>query len=195
MARDNKLIFGLGTGRCGSTSLANLLGLDHEGDPKLPWAFSQYALDNKLGYLLFLEKRGDVGMYYLPYVEAILRIFPKAKFVCLKRDRDETVESFKKKIGRRNHWLVHNGNGWELDLNWDDKYPKYDLLNRDEAIGRYWDEYYTEAERLQSEHPSRFEIFPIETLNSKKGQDSIFDFIGERMEYDFTRYNQSDVTR
>src|SRR6476620_12404549 len=40
---------------------------------------------------------GDIAFYYLSYVEAIAAHNANVRFVCLKRDKDETVESWMKK--------------------------------------------------------------------------------------------------
>ncbi|MBI2481815.1 MAG: hypothetical protein HYV60_25165 [Planctomycetia bacterium] len=37
---------------------------------------------------------GDVGSFYLPYLEQFIAIVPDIRIVCLKRDREAVVESF-----------------------------------------------------------------------------------------------------
>ncbi|MDX1732975.1 MAG: hypothetical protein R3228_01365, partial [Halioglobus sp.] len=52
---------------------------------------------------------GDIAFYYLSYVETLLAVEPACKFVCLRRDRQQTVDSWMKKsaIGRwRSLWLA-----------------------------------------------------------------------------------------
>ena len=96
---NKKLIFGLGTGRCGTVSLSELLNIQagfavtHESEPLLPWEFDKKAIEKKLEQLLQYEGAvvGDVAFYYLPYVEYILSGYANAKFICLKRDKAETL--------------------------------------------------------------------------------------------------------
>ena len=113
----------------------------------------------------------------LPYVEQILARYPDVKFVCLKRDRASTVASYMKKTEGRNHWIQHDGSRWYRDR-WDHSYPKYPCADKEKAIGRYWDDYYRESERLQALYPEAFCVFPTEALNSKPRQSEILSFLG-----------------
>ncbi|GAB5450526.1 MAG: hypothetical protein Hals2KO_08540 [Halioglobus sp.] len=145
---------------------------------------------------------GDIAFYYLSYVEEILRLFPQCKFVCIQRDREETVQSWLKKsaiqrwpslwLGDRiralltrtpfhtahNYWQSHDGSVWKPDPVWDSAFPKFDAPTRVEAIGQYWDFYYREAERLQSEFAGSFRIFDVQDLSNADGQREILAFIG-----------------
>ena len=120
---------------------------------------------------------GDVAFYYLPYVRQILALKPDARFICLKRDRQATVDSYVVKAEQRNHWVQHDGSRWKLDK-WDHCYPKYAACDLAEAIGRYWDDYYRRAAALESDFPLALRIFSMESLNSAAGQHAIFDFLG-----------------
>jgi len=191
-----KFIFGLGTGRCGTVSLSTLLDSQpdslilHEGRPldrsakavrlpHLPWEPDRKLLQRKLADYRSRPYSvvGDVAFYYLPYVHHIQRLHPDAYFVCMKRDKDETVRSYLKKTARRNHWIEHDGSEWIKDPRWDPCYPKYDLENKVAAIGRYWDDYYAISEMLEHRHQN-FKIFNIECLNSDDGLRAILGFLG-----------------
>lgn len=181
-----RLVFGLGSGRCGTKSLATLLDsqpgayVTHERwHREMAWTGSERVV-------LELARRlqrsgaalaGDVAFYYLPYVQMIARN-RDIRFVCLKRDRLSTVKSFLRKVGRGHRWIHHNGARWRRDPVWDKCFPKEDIADRAEAIGAYWDQYYDTAEKLQRQLAGRFLIVPVEALNSRRGQREILSFVG-----------------
>jgi hypothetical protein len=225
------LIIGLGTGRCGTMSLANLINSQpssvcfHELNPScMSWAGSYgtvYSMlrdfegilgggqrdhltvdrtssnnAHSIERLTTIEKvtsLGDLGFYYLPYVERILRDFPDVRFPCLKRDREATVGSYIKKMTVgwkrssrdffrmrpqvRNHFMVHDGVRWVFDRKWDKCYPKFEAESLEDAIGQYWDYYYQEATRL-SEIDARVRIFDTDAMNNKESQIEILAFCG-----------------
>ena len=145
---------------------------------------------------------GDIAYYYLNYVEDMLRANPACVFICIKRDREETVASWMKKssIGRwrslwladklkswltrspfyteYNYWQEHDGSRWKKDAVWDSCFPKFDAPSKIEAIRMYWDYYYLEADRLQQNHPENFKIFDIDDLSNTQGQKRLLSFIG-----------------
>ncbi|MBW3600963.1 MAG: hypothetical protein KY475_27320, partial [Planctomycetes bacterium] len=100
-----RLVLGLGTGRCGTHALAQLLDrqgdarVTHEEPPLLPWRRreGQAAITARLARWR-RERRerliGDVASFYLPYVEEALEAEPELRVVCLRRPREEVVASF-----------------------------------------------------------------------------------------------------
>ena len=195
MAKEKQLIIGLGSGRSGTVSLAHLLNSQpnsyfiHEGffreNPKhvlrmygdlLPWNIDALKLDTFLDKLEI--KSGDsrmygcVASYFLPYVEIIHKKVPSAVFICLKRDKEETIQSFKLKSGK-NHWSQNADVGSSI---WDMIHPKYDTQDIDEALGNYWDEYYAKASQLAQKYPEHFKVFPIDVLNTEAGLNELLDF-------------------
>ena len=192
MPSDRQLVIGLGTGRCGTTTLSVLLEAQsdsrfiHEGaiDGErhlVPWGNDEAAVT----WLRALEARtaparwfGDVGMYFLPSVEVILSEWPTARFIVLRRARAETVTSFLKKTEGRNHWADHDGEGWMVDDKWDPCFPSYSPRPKEEALKAYWDEYYHEAEMLTDRYPDSIRIWNIEVLNSVAGRKDILQFAG-----------------
>ena len=190
------IVIGLGTGRCGTMSLARLLDLQDRADVthercenRIAWKGSTRRVVATLRGLAKharAELVGDVASYYLPYVERILAKFPRAKFVCLQRDREATVRSFMKKTRDRNHWIRHDGRVWRRD-GWDPCFPKYVTTSKEAALRAYWDEYYRIARDLQSRFPASFRIFPTEALNRRAGQAEILDFVGVAPERRRTR--------
>lgn len=199
-SQTNSIVIGLGTGRCGTVSLSKFLSaqahcaVTHEGGGPppakewvMPWEpdaqkmhrFIDTVIAPRFDHDVVIS--GDVASYYLPYVDALLRDFDQCdiKFVCLKRDRTETVKSFAKwtEANNQNHWMAHDGDHWKLNPTWDAAYPTYDSESKEQALGRYWDDYYSESQTLEARYPDRFRIFSIDTLNSPDGQEAILTFL------------------
>lgn len=145
---------------------------------------------------------GDIAYYYLSYVDDILAINQGVRFVCIKRDREKTIESWMQKSSiprwrslriadrlkswitrspyheSRNFWQEHDGSVYQHDPVWDKTFPKFEATSKREAIGKYWDFYYAGAEKLAARHPEHFRIFPIEMMSNRDGQRAILEFIG-----------------
>ena len=177
-------MIGLGTGRCGTTSLSRLIDsaedcrAGHEIDrirTHMSWEFSREGVEKALKFLDSIAEPVvcDVAFYYLPYVEYISEARPETTFVCLRRDREETVESYMLKTVGRDHWRVGGGS----PNPWDRLYPKFDAPSKREAIGAYWDMYYREAERLER-GGVRIRTFDMSSLNDEEGVAKILEFCG-----------------
>lgn len=145
---------------------------------------------------------GDIAFYYLLYVENLLGITSDIRFVCIRRDKSETVESWleKTRIHRwkslwladrikstlvrtpfhtaYNHWQNHDGTKWAKEPVWDKTFPKFEAASKREAIEKYWDYYYAQAELLAARHPEHFRIFDISEMSHPEGQRRILEFIG-----------------
>lgn len=182
-----QIVIGLGTGRCGTQSLAMILSqqdrarVEHElHNSAIAWEGDEQRVGAYVRHCMAirdLDLVGDVAFNYLSYVEHILTIAPHARFICLKRDRQATVKSYLTWTGRRNHWMRHDGSVWKLD-GWDHCYPKYPATDKAEAIGLYWDDYYRRSEAFEAAYPKAFRVFSTEELNSEAGQHAMFDFLG-----------------
>ena len=61
---------------------------------------------------------------------------------------------------------------------WDSTFPKFEAGSKKEAIEKYWDYYYEEADRLARELPENFRIFDIGHLSDQDGQREILSFVG-----------------
>lgn len=160
MNKDKKIIFGLGTGRCGTMSLSRLLSyqensiVSHElgGLPWLSWEKQEGLFKTFIGNIFNRQSRfiGDVSFYSLPYWKNIVNLDPKSKFIIIKRDKDETVKSYMKKTNGRNHWIQHDGSKWRKDV-WDKCYPKFETENKEEALELYYEHYYKMCEQIPNE--------------------------------------------
>lgn len=185
-----QMVVGIGTGRCGTVSLHALLNrqpgvhITHEQLPLLPWNSAPNILEKKLAQILKRRTAivGDIATSWLPYVRDVLSKEPSAKFVCLQRDRNATVQSFVVKMkGRKNHWLLHDGKSWKKDRRWDPCFPKYDTPELALAIGWYWDDYYRQVDLLCAEFPDNVRKWQTEqALDSPQGVKELLSFIGVR---------------
>ena len=96
-----KLIIGLGTGRCGTRSLAKLLDSHDEISAGHEQKYMLWDPDAKVAdkFLRKLLNNGsklsaDVGFYWINYVDHISDNYPGTKFICLKREKEKVIESF-----------------------------------------------------------------------------------------------------
>jgi len=198
-----RLVFGLGTGRCGTTSLARLL--DHQPGCEVfheYYAYDLPALGGEPFVDAFLARAaasprdlvGDVFSAWLYYVDRIAAACD-ARFVCMKRDRAGTVKSFDRWSGPRNFWTQHDGREWQADV-WDDCFPDFPAVDKKESIGLYWDDYYARAEAYAQAMPERFRIYDMGELNHDEGQRRIAAFCGldagSFRPLERTRHNQSE---
>ena len=176
----NRVVIGLGSGRCGTASLASLLSkqdgacVTHENCP-MPWEFEPLVWNWNMDKLMSGKKPydtlviGDVGYYWVNHVERLLGVFPDTRFVCLKRDRTETMDSYMVKSSGLN---VHPTDDWFR------MFPRYDLPKR-EAVGAMWDDYYKTAEAWQEKYPELFAIMDMnEALNTKNGMVGMMEHLG-----------------
>lgn len=169
-----QLIVGLGTGRCGTRSLRKLLSMQqdvtaiHERNPHLAWENEpdpgrHLRYGKGFGSYVF----ADIGFYYLPHVGQLRDEFPGVRFVCLQRDRDETIASFMNQRIRGNGWFCPGVSGWARS------FPVLDGDFEDQ-VAAYWDLYYERAEQLAGDD---FIIFQTEALSDYRAYD-ILDFCG-----------------
>ena len=104
-SRKQQIVLGIGSGRCGTLSLARLLNqqpdvqASHEEPPLLPWSGADAARVIGERFARMRRQReapilGDVASFYLPYLDEIIAAEPEVRIICLKRPREEVVASF-----------------------------------------------------------------------------------------------------
>ena len=181
-----RLVFGMGTGRCGTKSLAHLFGkqkattVGHEAWTHLRPGDTMQTVRAHLALLNIQpgDVTASVGFYYLWHVEHILEVEPDAKFICLKRDIDETTRSALEWSPGANLWQEHDGSQWVLQPGTDELFPNYPGDGPEEAHRNYWKDYYRSAEALADKYPSNVKVFPIDALNSEAGVREMLTFAG-----------------
>lgn len=138
------MIIGLGTGRCGTSSLSELLNLPHEVKPILTSSSDPHERYRALN-------EGDVGFYYIHIIQELLDTYDIAA-VCLKRDKNDTVESLHNHVKQ---WR-------EPPSFWEISFPDHDFHTK-EGIREYYDWYYKTIFNLISKgYP--IEIWETESL-------------------------------
>jgi len=139
-------VVGMGTGRCGTQSLASLLGVPHQGH------ICDWDDVKTLDVDFLKENGGDVGSYYIRYVLLINEQIENVKFVCLKRGKEETVKSFLENIVE---------NPFEKTF-----MPTYkEIESLEDRVEKYYDEYYRLAEFMEQKYEN-FRVFSMEDLNN-----------------------------
>jgi hypothetical protein len=189
-----RIILGMGSGRCGTRSLASLLDaqpgakVSHEEHPLLMWrSANKEKIVRRLERMLRSRTEpviGDVASFYLPYVEAALEFDPGIRIACLKRPREEVVQSFCQWLDKvhplpTNHWAKRPAVGWHHEPIWTQIFPQYETIDRLKGIGRYWDEYYERAGELAKRFPEQVRVFDwLAALNTLEGQRDLLSFCG-----------------
>ncbi len=179
------ILIGIGTGRCGTVSLRELLArqsrtcVTHELQP-LSWTATSTQVFARLRELATrpFTVSGDVCFSYLPHVGELLED-PRVRVVAMRRDREATVRSYEAKVQDRNHWQRHDGTRWRIDAKWDRCYPKYDpALARRDALREYWQEYYATVDQLVAAHAERVRCFDLGALDNRRGVVAILEHCG-----------------
>jgi hypothetical protein len=129
---------------------------------------------------------GDVGFFWLNYVDPLLELYPDTRFVCLRRDREKTADSLARRMIGRRHFALHVLYRDETGrLHAPTMFPEYNGQPIREAAGLYWDEYYSRAEDVEKKHPECFRIFNTEAvLNEESVQREMLEFTGSDREPD-----------
>ena len=171
------LVIGIGTGRCGTKTLARFLDsqpnscVTHERySNRVPWGYrGQEYLDTLIAESESATDslQGDVAFYWLPHIERLLtEISPKhsIKVLVLKRTKKKTVQSYLRKVPS-NPWKV------EMSANttsWHKCFPKFACKTRRQCLECYWSYYYGEVARLKTLFPDRVLVIQTESLAKKR---------------------------
>ncbi len=158
-----QIVLGLGAGQCGLDLLAEVLQaqpsarISIEQMPILSWKQGQASPGireriERWKATIDAPIVGDIAPFYLPHVERAIECEPSIRVVCQKRPRDEVVSGYANSLDttRRvptNLWSEQLEPGWYHDPLWTRAFPQYPTPDRSEAIGLYWNDYYSIAER------------------------------------------------
>ena len=200
------IVLGLGISRIETKKIHNLLNsydkfnFHFESDiERISWKNSENieklekSLYNNTNSEQSFAVTGDIGFYFLPYLELIINNFPYLKIVCTKKSKKKTfidvmndIETnnslltrlfmFKKKY--KNHWIKHDGSSWEKDYVLDKCYPKFDASNLEDSINKYIDMYISDLRQLKKKYPQNIKIFFSDELDSNYGKKKLLSFIG-----------------
>jgi len=192
---EQSIILGMGSGRCGTQSLAQVLNqqpgvqVSHEEPPLLPRRREPGERVIRERFARWRRMRngrvlGDVASFYLPYVEDAIAVEPSVRVVCLKRPREEVIKSFCNWLDRVhplpiNHWAENPAPGWYHHPVWSRVFPQYETQDREEGIGRFWDDYYDTVSDLVGRYPEHVRVFDTHrALNTEEGLRELLSFAG-----------------
>lgn len=202
------LVLGLGPGRCGSTTLADMVGQSdrccatHENPPLVHWEpRAEQLAFHKERFALLLDHFPvvfDAAHWWLNAAETMLEAFPDLRLVALMRDPDACARSFLEVKGTGpgslNHWTDHDGHYWKPAL-WDSLYPSYQANEFAEApsdfadaeavgrlqfemVRRYAADYNDAVRAWQEALEDKILVVPTDQLSDPACQERIYRFIG-----------------
>jgi len=177
-------VIGTGSGRCGTTSLAELLdkqpcivSCTHElfrFNIPYPGSQSSKAQGNALAKAMIENEGCDVALQWLWY--ASIFINAGYKIICLQRNKRETIKSFERKLTpfAYNHFSEKDGN----PSPWDQCFPKFKERTLKVGVNKYYDMFYFQA-RFLARQSDRFRIFDSsKVLNNAEAQKEMLNWIG-----------------
>jgi len=158
---NKNLIIGIGTGRCGTKSIAHILSVcsgvnvTHERSSfRFNFISNHYREEAEkiVNGLLFENDNfflnGDVAHYHLRRIPDIVSIFPNVKIIHIFRDKSETTDSWLRKCGglsncrEEDYQLIVNRRGNSYANVWYNTFPTFSgTVNSKEAWDIYWDFY------------------------------------------------------
>ncbi len=185
--RDRRYVFVLGSGRCGTMSLASMLSMQegvmvsHERlSHRVTWEASETVMREMIAELhdrTTHEIVGDSGFYWLNYVSLWLDLLgsDRVRFPVLKRPMTETVSSYLRWTGERDHWSDES----PKPCPWDSCYPSYpNRIPKTVRVARFWKQYYSKVIELEKRFPHNVRIFSIRQMNTEAGRRRILKWCG-----------------
>jgi uncharacterized protein YozE (UPF0346 family) len=199
-AQPGKVIVGLGSGRCGSTTLTSAMRgvpdacATHENPPPLFWEPFEEQLRVHIERFRILTQYFavvfDSAHWWLNSLERIFGECPDLKAIGLWRETDSCVQSFMQQKGTGqgslNHWAVPGNGIWSASPA-DPWYPGYavpasSVSDPDGAkralVTRYVTEYNQALERIAATHLDRLLLVRTEHLSNADAYARMSDFLG-----------------
>jgi hypothetical protein len=192
------VVLGLGTGRCGTQSLARLLAVQpgvirsrHEHF-FLPWLGAGDPVWRRRAEDLLPERAEhtagiycEVASWYLPYAAHLLKAATNhgtpLRGIILERPATEVIASFLRKVGPfRNHWQPHDGRFDPFDPCFPQFSPE---LTREQALLEYCTVCQTEGRRLEEAYPGCFRRFDLTSLADPESATSLLHWCGVSQPY------------
>lgn len=108
-------------------------------------------------------------------MEEAIQFDPAIRLICLKRPREEVIAGFCRSLDHSmrfptNHWAREPASGWSHDFLWTRVFPQYNTQDREEGIGRYWDEYYQKVDDLVRRYPENLRPLGHGCLDRRVGR-------------------------
>lgn len=185
-------IFGFGTGRCGTSSLAHLLDIQpnarvsHE-QFDIHWfpAITDYTLVREAirERARQYELVGDICYAWIQYLPRLVEDFPTAKFIYIWRDKEEVIDSF----WERNKDRIDNPLENRPNLNkcteylksfWNLQYPFLGYPPTKECIRNTIERYSALTQSTLFRFAKRTYMFNMKNLNLEKSVHNLLNFVG-----------------
>lgn len=146
----------LGTGACGFQRVNHLLNtLGYPTSFKISPIKMQnsFEIDYNSFILNKLQNNQEIliGHFYIDYVEDIIAKVPSSRILCLKGDRDKTIDSLFVHFGFRNPFIKSRDEYSRYNLDFFKYYPN---CSSREALSNYYDDYYLTIDKLISKFPN-----------------------------------------
>jgi hypothetical protein len=216
LEKPGQLVIGAGPGRCGSTSLAAMLGTvpnsccTHESPPPIFWDPQREQIDFHIRRFRALTKVyslvSDVSHWWLNSVDEVYEQFSDTRIIGLIRDPADCAMSFMRVQGfgkgSYNPWVMHGGEFWRSG-HWDPTYPCYALPNytskspdraKIELITRYVREYNERLIEMARKTPDRVKLVRTQELGDERAQLEIFQFANARGQTSSWKLNVKGTT-
>jgi hypothetical protein len=203
LEQPGSVILSLGTGRCGSTTLAAAFAsvpnvcATHENPPHIFWKPFEEQVRFHFERLRMLADYFpvvfDAAHWWLNVCPRFLTEFPNSKVIGLVRDTDTCVNSFLKFQGRglgsMNHWAPPDNGVWKM-AHWDPTFPAYAIPagirpGTDGAwnakklmVARYVTEYNQSLSALEGAYAQRVMLIRTESLNEQITAARLRSFVG-----------------
>jgi hypothetical protein len=196
-AEAGRIVFGLGAGRCGSTTLAGILHSvegavsTHENPPVVFWEpltrqiqFHRRRFELFSGYVPLVA---DCSHWWINVIDTMFSTFPTAKAIGVRREMEDCLRSWMKVSPQDlNHWVAPYNHIWLTDR-WDPLYPHYEMplaAKRDprgakaDLVRRYVSDYNRRLDALAAALPDRVLLLRTEELDLPETRERIAEFIG-----------------
>lgn len=177
-----RYIIGMGTGRCGSLSLAQFLNaqknctFSHEKMDVSFWpVFNPYPRAMKILKGYGGKWKGDISPGWSAWAHKVLDKYPKSKVIWLYRDCQEVAESFYVQKKAKKGWLAE----FESDENkFRGVYPVWEYEFSREAIQRAVDRCFWLCKAIAAFYQDRVYVYNTVDLNSEIEQTKLLDWLG-----------------
>lgn len=126
---------------------------------------------------------GDIGFYNVTHIDQLINNEHSAKIIVLEGDKESTIKDWMAFVKDVNPWTNPKSKYWDKEK---DKitdicayFPnKYDMP-KEEALRKFYDEYYMVAKRCQYKYPGYIRVWNADLyLESTEGRKQILKFLG-----------------
>jgi hypothetical protein len=168
----------IGTGGCGFQRINQIMNrLGQETNFKISPVKMQNSIQvNYESFIGNLKNGVLIGSFYLNNIENCINQNQNCKIICLKGDKNKTIESLFIHFGFRNPLISNRNKYSRYNLNFFSDYSE--INNSVDAISKYYDDYYNKCEEFRKQFPNNIIIVNskdyFEDINSQKECNNFF---------------------